>query len=848
LLAESILFACFVASPLIAAERPLKDRDVVLFDPGPADSALEDGTIKLTHDSDYTPTIGFGWSNRPHQAFERPGLARSRTAWTIDGVAGKQFGFRADVDPGTWHVTLWLEASQTNGAWPQIAIQDEQRALHWQVFRPNDEPEDALDKVYRVFHCATSVGPEGLHFELVGGESEVRLLGISLVKRVDAAKPEHHDFLARVQAIGRDQAGEPLNGLLQQAEASLRENPTDAFYAIWRQRLAMLADAERYYTLRGWQSADEATGMGMFDRQYQAAMLLDALLTPNSDESHALADRAMYTRGKLLYWMAKEQGGVHEIAGAKRDLEALAKKYPNDEILAMYAGAQIDVPDPCDCLAPTVDAPAWSVAQREALCRLRELVHWWVNERQNAQGELGGKLRDDVEMLRWWAPLCLAGDTTAIQGWKKLADGVWQSKYVSDGYAKRIEDVEHAAEFIADTAPLMLVLSDKRRYAERLAYSAKHFESTWTGTKPNGNRFFFSAWFSASDLETDEPKGRDLEYNTRAVQPMRYLAWRHPDPKLVTLLHEWSTSWAEAAMRTDKGKPKGLIPASIRFVDEAFNGDGPNWYRADMHWDYFEWEHFAGALMLDQLLFTYTLTNDERLLEPMFLHLELIRSNELAAAGNEGVAPEEGSAAWAAAVLARSSDFWNVVEQWRFLTGDPRWDELITRHGTSYGRYRIDGDERHLVKQLHSLLNEVRYNTPLRTTEAMHTDRLYVPHVEFLKAMLTGDGIWGNLSPYYAVSWEKTDDNFTALVRNARPNRLEIDLFSHAMEDREIIMRVWQLEAGKYWLNLDANASDSRPQAVIIAERGQRIAIKTPSRRLLRIRLVHAGRINSRLE
>ena len=71
--------------------------------------------------------------------------------------------------------------------------------------------------------------------------------------------------------------------------------------------------------------------------------------------------------------------------------------------------------------------------------------------------------------------------------------------------------------------------------------------------------------------------------------------------------------------------PAGITPASIRFPDEAINGEGPNWYQAGMYWDYYEWEHFAGSLMLDQLLFTYTLTKDERLLQPMFKALELIR-------------------------------------------------------------------------------------------------------------------------------------------------------------------------------------------------------------------------------
>ncbi len=104
------------------------------------------------------------------------------------------------------------------------------------------------------------------------------------------------------------------------------------------------------------------------------------------------------------------------------------------------------------------------------------------------------------------------------------------------------------------------------------------------------------------------------------------------------------------------------------------------------------------------------------------------------------------------------------MEQWRFLTGDQRADDLLKTYGSAYGRFRVSGDERHLVAGLQQLLEGVRYNTPLQTSSALYTDRIYVPGWELLKAMLTGDGMHNNSSPYHWVSWEKTNDDFTALV------------------------------------------------------------------------------------
>jgi len=49
-------------------------------------------------------------------------------------------------------------------------------------------------------------------------------------------------------------------------------------------------------------------------------------------------------------------------------------------------------------------APQWAVKQHEAMQRMLKIIYWWVNERQEANGELGGKYGDDVEILRWWLP------------------------------------------------------------------------------------------------------------------------------------------------------------------------------------------------------------------------------------------------------------------------------------------------------------------------------------------------------------------------------------------------------------------------------------------------------------
>ncbi|NOZ40897.1 MAG: hypothetical protein GXP24_11820 [Planctomycetes bacterium] len=805
-------------------------RKVFRFDAGPKDSFVEEGSAALYPLSAYTPESGIGWTQSPTRGFERLGWSRSRNALTIDGVAGKRLALRADVAPGDWQVRVWLESARTDTTPIRVIIQGKEMKLGWQTFTAPAEPKRSPSKTYRVFQAATHVGSDGLSLELSRAEQEVRLLGISLIRHVPERNRWQRNLLEQFASAGSFRCDDSLAEL----SAQLADR-SDPFHELWRERLELLQAAERLFKQRGWEWANEETGLGMFDRLYQAVMLVDGLLGPDADLAQPFAERATYLRGRILYWLDREIGGKFERAGANRDLGRLYAKHPHDDVLAMYMGQKIDLPDACDCLKAKPDAPAWAVAQREALCRMRQIAHWWVQQ-QSDSGEFGGKLGDDVELLRWWAPLVLAGDQTVLAGWEKLANGVWQSKHVHEGYAAKLSDVEHAAEFVADTAPLMAVYSDDAIYLERLAWSAKHFQNLWTGTTPQGHRFFRSAWFNSTAIEEQEPKGRDLEYNTRAVQPMRYLAWRRPNPEVVELLHQWSLAWVSAAMRTEKGKPRGLIPASVRFADESINGDEPTWHLPNMYWKYYEWENNVGSLMLDQLLFTYSQTHDDRLNQPMRLTLDLIRAEEANLLHKNQDTSQAGSQTWAAAKLIRSEKFWNVVEQWRFLTGESRWDALILRHGTPYGRYRLSGEQRHLVEGLNPLLEGVRYNTPLMTTEAIHTDRVYVPRAELLKAMLTGDSVKDNVSPYYAVSWEETDENFTALVSDTGPDRLTAKLYSHSPEERHIVMRIWQLTPGKYQLRQEPQSQGIRQQhsqewTIRVLSKGERIPISLPGQR-----------------
>jgi len=806
---------------------------VLLFDAGASCSETSEGRIPLTPADLYDRNSGWGWICAPKYAFVRPALSRSRDLLTIDGVAGSDIAFRADLAPGTWRLTLYVEAGLEDSSTMRLEINGMRRDTRWHAFRPPAEPRSQRQSSYRVYHGRIELERPGLVLRMAAGLDSIRLLGLSLIPQIPQRTAEQEELLRAFRNAGTLHASAPLDSLRRLLDQMGDEERQAPFAAYWREQLALLIEAERYISMRGWEWAAERTGLGLFDRYHQIVMLLDGILNREDAEQHPFYERALWMRARMLYWLGRERHGRHTIAGAERDLRDLLKRAPDDELLRMYAGERIRFVSSCDSSRRHKNAPAWSVAQRDVLCKMRKIVHWWVEQRQAANGEMGGKIGDDVEMLRWWIPLILAGDTVALRGWKRLADGAWRSPKVHDGFSRHAIDVEHASEFIADTAPQMALFSDDPLYLDRLRRSAAHFSGLWTGFTGRGNRLFRSAWYSSTIVDPRPPRNRDLEYNARSVKAVRYLAWRTGDAALADELHQWSKTWCEAAMSTEKGKPAGIVPASIRFPDEAINGDEPNWYEPGMFWDYFNWTHLTGSMILDQLLFTFTLTNDSTLLQPFVATLELIAG--MAAAGSSRNY-EPGSPAWAVSHLNRSRFFWNVISQWRLLVDDPRFDGLLMKRGSPYLKYRLSGDHSHLLDALRDIEEQISSNFPMLTREVMHTDRVYVRGYEQLKGMLTGGLVLENMSPYTAVSYEGTDDDFTALVERATPETLMVRFFSHSSMPCEIRARLWQLVPGRYGITLSDSIEKSSGSKTI-EQRGFRLPLTLPPGRPLLLSL-----------
>lgn len=567
--------------------------------------------------------------------------------------------------------------------------------------------------------------------------------------------------------------------------------------------------ADQIFKSGGWDWTKEYTQSGIFNHINFAGMAFEEI---TKFENHPLQLRAMYELAKVCYWNWVEQNNDLLIEKADKYFKLVKKYYPGNKILNMYLGERIVSVD-----YPPKDTriPQWAYLEKKALDGVTDIIHYWVENRQAENGEFGGKYDDDVEMMRWW-PISriAANDSVTLLGMKRLVDGIWKSKWIKNGWSRRLRDVEHSSEPIADTQPMMIGFDyGNPVYIERCMQTLNKI-NLWTGINLKKHRHFKSSWYSATAIDTTSPKDCDVEMNTRTVKAIRWLAWYNRHPLAMKFLREWTDAWYDDCMRTDKGKPKGIVPAAIRYKDDEICGYTDNWYDSGMFWGYYNFT--GGTKMLKEFLVSYLLFRDKKYLEPVDLNLQLVNKYF----GKNLLNSKPGSEKWTANILLQSNNFRETIELWRLITGDPKYDELIKMIGSDYIKFRLTNNEEYLKQGCKNIIDNSYVDRELITTEAYFTDRVEIRNLRggpdygstHLESMYAGSPLANAFYPFQAISWRGFGNNFAAIVLDSSPHNLKIRIINLRKNEINGSIVFHQLENGKYKFKLtspDSGQSES---------------------------------------
>ncbi len=795
-----IIIICIFLLPITYAQSLYK------FDLGDEFSNVAEGYTPVSLTESYDPAIGFGWVDNPEATFDQLSGPLIDDV-LIDGVKShKTCSFQIDIPKGEYVLNL------VGGSIDQ-AISSFQVKVNGQLIR--DTIQSPFFRLpYRHFHHKIAVTSNSLNIAFIPLSDTIVIHAIELhpVTRPFSIPQLDPQSLETDTAI----VGNYYRELIQKQ----KDNPEDIHIKLQKELLGRYLKAVYYYDIGWWSWAVEETGLSVFDRFHAASDWLEELLTY---PDHPLHDRAIYLIARIHYWLYKEQGDENNTIRSQKFFQMLSTKYPDHDNLAMYTGTNIPYAITNDI--DSLGAPAWAIMQQEAISRMLHIIHWWVDSVQAENGELGGKFGDDVEILRWWLPAVLgADDNKARIGYQRLADGVWNSGKLEQGYSKKLEDVEHAAELIRDSHPVMLILKyGDPEYVERCMQGMQHLETLWTGKTPKGNRHFKSAYFSATEILTQPPYGVDVPMNARATLTGLWATWYNQNPQLVKLFTEWGHAWAKAAASTEKGKPEWILPAAVRFDNNEIGGYSNNWYHPDLGWEYYRWEHIGGIEeMYHQMLGMYNITGDSTLLVPYTNMLDITHHYAMQGTTAKSVI---GSEAWAASHLLSEPDLLGYA----LNLGLNEYTTLVQDKGSYYARYLIDQDIEIVEQGLDYILQSLKYNLPLFTTEVKFTDRVYVPGHDLLSGMYTGHVGSGFEYPFLHVSWENTLNEVGILVGNCNDTTLQVSIHNF-VDTKELGMKVWRLTNGTYSLSIRDlnNPSSGMEHEITIDERGQYVPILLP--------------------
>lgn len=499
--------------------------------------------------------------------------------------------------------------------------------------------------------------------------------------------------------------------------------------------------------------------------------------------------KAQIQQARFLIMLDAHQWCWSSVEGKKK-LREIEKVFPENRYVQYYLHNRVAAsPDWVseDYLARASDAPDWAAGLYAAYNLLVDVAEWWAANKQQADGSIGGGWGDDVELVGFFGFIGRVSEDASpatLRCVRKLMEGVYASGHIDEvgGFYHGAADTEHTAEWTGKTLPMMLSVDyGNPLWLERAMLSAKLMDEIWMGVNQRGHLHWRSNFLGASGIGS-KPTHLDSSINWRAANPAAAIVRLTNNPAIKKMVLQHAEALYEDAMRTDKGKPRGIIPGEVDYeTDEIGGRNVPTWYDpgnipAKGNYGFAKFHgHRTGVLYL-----AYRLSGDEKFLEPIRLEAEyaLEHGGDLTARLHK---LKPGSPRWIAIVLKRSPELWEQVQY-----------EMARKKGQDVRK----ADRDTIVENTVPYIPQIRANMPYVTTEALATDRVGVPNSIQILNLLMG---WTPTDPVPHLTYRHVGRDFAAAVLGADATSLTAMayVFSFRGEKTKKMGFVpWQLELG----------------------------------------------------
>ena len=373
-------------------------------------------------------------------------------------------------------------------------------------------------------------------------------------------------------------------------------------------------------------------------------------------------------------------------------------------------------PPPVQIAPAPAGVPGWAWGQTQALGQVAYFVNWWIDYRQ-VEGEFGGGLSDDSDLLNQWPGLALMGvEPDKINAsLNALIDAIYRNGMFTNGLGTITTDELHVyEEGINSISQAYLLNRGDPLTTERLMETAVRLQDL-TEVNAAGHRHFVSNNFGGNKIVREAPWQWSKPYSHLILHPGLMLVDYNGSPELRRLLLELADGYLAHGVQDADGA--WSFPHEINWPDDATRGSGGPQQTNLLLWAAWRWTSDA----------KYLRPLDQALREGGPGALSSIVSTDLALElGRPGLNP-----VLTAAAGASDANAYTLNAAWQ-----------------------ASGDKTILERLYDEQRRSNTLRMPMMTEDHWWSDRVDIPSQELQRQRLGGIALWRNtIVPGNRISW-----------------------------------------------------------------------------------------------
>jgi hypothetical protein len=408
--------------------------------------------------------------------------------------------------------------------------------------------------------------------------------------------------------------------------------------------------------------------------------------------------------------------------------------------------------------------PEWAFLQVKDLGMLKDLIKWYIDNRQITNGEFGGGLSDDSDFLNWWPGLALMGaDPDKLEhSLVRTLDEMYRQDMFENGLAKAQYDELHSYEDgINVLGESMMLDFGSPKQLERAMETSRRLE--WlTGINSAGQRQIRSSYYSGTKMATGGVWGWAKNRSYFVYHPALELVQFNGAPETRKMVLETADGFLAHYRADGNGRPTMHLTVNFKTNEDLPTSDDA-WF---VLWAAYRW------------------TGDKKY-----------------------VAPFLGDAS--ASLRQVNADMLNILNL-KDTAGKDAIKGTLKRSEASAANEPINqlawqetGDTTFLNKVYASQIQTATEREFINREGSLWIDRIYFNNAELQRARLGGVALTrGNDYPGHVVSWRfaapANEQSVAILVPVGTPDHVKIIAYNLESTPVTAAMTGWEIDPGKW--------------------------------------------------